>query len=474
MHCDTSFQANPFANQYPHVCCQSNVAHKYHFNTFAMKIGLTTAALVLSAAILAPFAVAQDQTITEIVQGSDDFTTLETFLNATGLLEVLDDPDLDATVFAPDDEAFGNVDADTAAKLLTPEWVEHTRCLLTYHVVPGVVLAENLSDGQVVTTLQGENFTIALPPPRIVAIASDADITAVDVPASNGVIHVIDNVLLPTCISSSIVDIAAGIDDFSILVELVIAAGLGDALSGGGPLTVFAPPNAAFEALGAETIAFLKDPANVDFLRATLLYHTYEGNLYATQVPAETLSLTSLQGSTSYFDGVGLNINGVNIASTDILASNGVIHVVDEVILLPSINDLLEELSGYTDGALGFETLIGALDLAGLSSVFDIDDPNNPTQYTLLAPTNAALDPVPELLAKFLQPEWVATHLTAVLLYHVIAGAANSTVVAGLGHGRQRVRRDAEYHGVRWRHYDQHSQRRVRRQHCLQWRYSCD
>ena len=396
---------------------------------------LATAALALWVTAFAPLATGQDQTVAEIIQGSENFTVLETYLNAGNLSAnfSLDSPDFDSTFFAPVNAAFDDVNPLLAERLLTPEWIRHLRCIMAYHIAPGIFLAENLSEGQVLITLRGLPVNVTLSPPGLVAVNNSASIVAADILASNGVIHAVDDVLRPRCIAFTLADRALSLPRFSTLEELIELAGLMDELENNpGPFTLFAPYNIAWEALGEELNAYLRDPANVNYLRAVLLFHLYDGNLYSNLRARDFFALTSVQGSTSYVDGAALIINDIRVVATDILARNGVIHVPDQVLLPPSINDLLVKFPSYTGDALSFTTLISAVELAGLSSVFDIDDLNNPTQYTLLAPTNDALDPVPELLAKFLEPEWVDTHLTQVLLYHVIAGAANSTVVAGL------------------------------------------
>ena len=162
-----------------------------------------------------------------------------------------------------------------------------------------------------------------------------SQITQADVPASNGVIHVIDTVLLPA--NKNIVQTAQAAPDFSILVEAVVAADLVDALSAPGPLTVFAPTNAAFADLLAE-LGLTKEQlfANRALLTQVLTYHVVNGRVLKADVPVGQ-PVTTVQGQTFTVDS-SLTITDqlsrrAAIVATDVLASNGVIHVVDKVIL---------------------------------------------------------------------------------------------------------------------------------------------
>ena len=161
-------------------------------------------------------------------------------------------------------------------------------------------------------------------------------ITATDVAASNGVIHVIDKVILPA--DKTIVQTAiASAPEFTLLVEAVQAAGLVDALSATGPFTVFAPTNAAFAAALAE-LGTTKEAlfANTALLTAVLTYHVVPSRVFKAQVPVGT-PITTLQGAT-FTVGSDLAITDqagrkANIVATDVMTSNGVIHVIDKVIL---------------------------------------------------------------------------------------------------------------------------------------------
>lgn len=134
-----------------------------------------------------------------------------------------------------------------------------------------------------------------------------------------------------------IVDIAAANDDFSTLVAAVTAAGLVDTLKGDGPYTVFAPTNAAFAALPAGTVESLLKPANKDKLTALLTYHVVAGAVTSDQLAGKRLAVASVEGSDLHVDGRnGVRVNRAHVTSADIKASNGVIHVVDQVLMPPA------------------------------------------------------------------------------------------------------------------------------------------
>lgn len=132
----------------------------------------------------------------------------------------------------------------------------------------------------------------------------------------------------------TIVEIAVGNPDFSTLVAALQAAGLVEALSGEGPFTVFAPTNAAFAALPAGTLDDLLKPENKDTLTAVLTYHVVAGKVMAADVVTLT-EATSLQGDTITVTAsdAGVKVDAANVTATDIKAANGVIHVIDAVIL---------------------------------------------------------------------------------------------------------------------------------------------
>merc|ERR1712194_328188 len=176
-------------------------------------------------------------------------------------------------------------------------------------------------------------------------------IVAVDVEASNGVIHAVDNVIVPTWVSNSIVDRASASDILTTLVDLVVKANLAETLSGPGPFTVFAPTDAAF-------VEFLDggDASALDIAVVTdvLKYHVVEGIYTASQV---TDGLKLIQGEEITFTVAdSAMVNGETIVATDILANNGIVHLIDGVLTPPaSMKSESEDMSSTMEGETTME-----------------------------------------------------------------------------------------------------------------------
>jgi len=173
-----------------------------------------------------------------IASSSDDFSTLTSAIDAAGLTDVLSG-DGALTVFAPNNEAFAELSDELQTKLFDPIWQPQLQDVLLYHVLGEVVPGSEVLPGESKTTLNGEDIEFTYFPPGVNGNKFLMEEGLVDIDATNGVIHAIDGVLTPTSVSSNIVDIASANDDFSKLVEAIVAAGLVGPLSGEGPLTVF-------------------------------------------------------------------------------------------------------------------------------------------------------------------------------------------------------------------------------------------
>lgn len=280
------------------------------------------------------------RTIVDIAVANDDFSSLVTAVTTAGLAETLSSEG-PFTVFAPTDNAFAQLDPDLLNDLLTNEAsLPALTGILTYHVVAGRVLSSDLGldlgsilRGEVINgyveTLNGAVIRIDTTPFGIM-LNGDIMVQTPDIEASNGVIHVVDSVLLPP---ADLVDTAVEAG-FATLVTAVQTAGLEAALRADGPLTVFAPTQEAFAALGEETLnSLLGDP---DTLADILLYHVLEGDVYASEVaPGEVTMLNGDAATLAASEEGGLTIEGARIISTDVTSANGVIHVIDTVILPP-------------------------------------------------------------------------------------------------------------------------------------------
>jgi uncharacterized surface protein with fasciclin (FAS1) repeats len=265
--------------------------------------------------------------IVDTAVAAGDFTILAKALTEANLVGALKS-DGPFTVFAPTDAAFKKLPKGTLEMLLKPENRDKLVGILTYHVVPGSLEASDVLGSKTLTTLNGQRVDINKDSAEI----DGTSIVKTDIKCSNGVIHVIDEVILPE--SDSILDIATSAGSFNTLAAALEAADLIDALKGDGPFTVFAPTDDAFAALPEGTLDELLKPENKDQLRSILLYHVVKGRVYADQAikagEAETLQGGDVKIKKSWGD---VKVNDAKVATPDIEASNGVIHVIDRVIL---------------------------------------------------------------------------------------------------------------------------------------------
>ena len=267
--------------------------------------------------------------IVDTAVGAGSFKTLVAAVQAAGLVDTLKGPG-PFTVFAPTDEAFAKLPEGTIANLLKPENKAQLQAILTYHVVPGKVDAAHVVKLPLAKTVQGQSVAIDASDAGVKVGA--ANVVKTDIGTSNGIIHVIDSVLLPA--DKDIVDTAVGNEAFSTLVAAVKAAGLVETLKGEGPFTVFAPTNEAFAKLPAGTVESLLKPENKDKLTAVLTYHVVPGRVLSTDV-VKVSSAKSVNGkpiSVNVTD-KGVKVDGASVVATDIETANGVIHVIDSVIL---------------------------------------------------------------------------------------------------------------------------------------------
>jgi uncharacterized surface protein with fasciclin (FAS1) repeats len=284
-------------------------------------------------------------TLVAVVQFASDNNDLVNLLSNPGTL----------TVFAPTNAAFdalaveltGNT-AAKAADLLTAANKPLLKTVLQYHVLTSKVNAANIPFGKAITPAQGSIFKIDSGTPPVITDGRNrkSNITATDIEATNGVVHIIDKVILPA--NKTIVATASDAAQFSTLVAVLKFASNNDdlvnLLSGTGPFTVFAPTNAAFDALAKEltsnpnaVAADLLTTANKPTLREVLQYHVLTSRVLKADVPTNTPIGTALSASKTFrvsptfviTDGLGRTSN---IVATDVLTSNGVIHAIDKVL----------------------------------------------------------------------------------------------------------------------------------------------
>lgn len=370
--------------------------------------------LVSTISLVSFVSAAQPETVVDIAVWSDVHTTLVSAVLAADLAGTLSS-EWPFTVFAPVNDAFAKLPAGTVETLLMEENIDLLRSILTYHVVPGKVMANDLTQGLTATTVQWDD--VMLTHTNNAWYINSAKIIATDLVAGNGVVHVIDSVIMPPMSKSEVlntiyelrgdmdemmeakidtalmkydmivadmddahvaltnsklmiaidmyieeyemnsdvvamlsllkyeimadvaatdvVDVALGSDVHTTLVTAVVEAGLVDTLKSDGPFTVFAPINDAFAKLPAGTVESLLAQESKADLTNILTYHVVSGAYMASDI-TDGLMLETVNGDSLEFtitDGV-VSINGMTtLLSTDILTSNGIVHVIDDVLI---------------------------------------------------------------------------------------------------------------------------------------------
>jgi len=243
------------------------------------------------------------------------------------------------TVFAPTDKAFAELGLNPRNIVDVPNLKE----ILLYHLLGGVVFSDDLEEG-FVPTLNGAAVEIKLDEGVMV---NDANVTRADIWALNGVIHIVDKVLIPP--DKNLVELALSFDpEFAILVEAVIRAELDETLATGGPFTVFAPTNDAFVSLLDELGYDSLNDIPVDVLTKVLLYHVVEGRVFSSDLvtgPVTTLNgVFQLDLQTLTITDANDRESGLVPGLLNVQATNGVIHVISKV-LLPDLSASPTEVS---------------------------------------------------------------------------------------------------------------------------------
>ncbi|PIB27062.1 fasciclin [Maribacter sp. 4U21] len=410
-----------------------------------------------------------EKNIVETAQGQEALAALVSALTTADNTEGTDlvgtlSGDGPFTVFAPTNDAFENLLAsldgfESLADFDTDEERAILTTILTYHVISGVAAkSTDLSAGQKLGTAQGEELTVNLAGGVFIQDATevDAEVVIADVEASNGVVHVINKVMVPQAIidalnegemtneTGTLVDVVVATEALSILEAAVIKADLAATLSSEGPFTVFAPTDDAFVAL----LDILGDDYNglddfdteeeIALLKDILLYHVLAAEVKAADLAAGSVptaladnSIEVIASGDTFVIGDASETNA-NITATDIMASNGVAHTIDKVLLPQSAIDFVASLQLKTivDTAVASDDLSLLVDAlvqadAGLAETLSGDGP-----FTVFAPTNAAFAALLDVLgddfnslADFDTEEEKAL-LVKVLTYHVVAGAA--------------------------------------------------
>ena len=348
-------------------------------------------------------------TIVDVASKNSDFSTLVAAVARAGLVDTLKGAG-PFTVFAPNNKAF----ADSGITDVNAVPVSDLKTILLYHVLAAKVMAADVKDGPAksaadLTFFIGTTGGVKLNGGN--AIKGGANVIATDVMASNGVIHVIDRVILPPDIPTCAT--------YGGLTELVKAVGAAaeissgtsvlKALQGTGPFTVFAPTDAAFKAI--------TPPTDAAVLRDVLLYHVVGAKVPSSAIPAKASSLlknTWGNGVTLLFSTTGgAKVNGASVAVADVMCTNGIVHVVDKVLLPPNVVDMVG-IAGL--GELG-KAVGAAASIPGGPSVADALKAKEP--YTVFAPTDAAF--------KAITVPTDPAVVRDVLLLHVVKAAAPVT-----------------------------------------------
>jgi transforming growth factor-beta-induced protein len=360
--------------------------------------------------------------IVESARADASFSTLITALEATGLDTVLADESREFTVFAPTNAAFEKLDPAALTSLLNdPDTLSD---ILLYHVVTDSNInstAAITAAGSTLTTANTDDIGVALKGTKL--YINGAQVVRPDINTSHGVIHGIDTVLIPTTdnpASGNIAEVATAAGSFGTLLNALAATGLDSVLSDpSGKFTVFAPTDAAFAKLG--DISGLSNEQLTDIL----LYHVVVGSEVNAAAAAAIAGNTITMGNS---DKLALSLSGSNlftnlsqVSAADVDASNGIIHVIDSVLIPPAeVTTPTLNLVEMAQSSADFSTLVSALQATGLDTT--LADPN--AQFTVFAPTNAAFDAlgagaVAGLLGDLPQ-------LTNILTRHVVSGSVDS------------------------------------------------
>jgi transforming growth factor-beta-induced protein len=347
-------------------------------------------------------------TIAEFALESEDFSILVDALSKADLVNTLNGSG-DFTVFAPDNDAFNDLFTALGVSGIADIPADDLKPILLYHVLGEGKTASMISSGYYssLSPAQGRTVSMYIENDMGVSINGAANVTVADIEVSNGVIHAIDAVIIPP----TIVDIASKNENFETLVSAVVGANLAGTLSdANGTFTVFAPTDDAFAALGGNV------PAD---LTPILLYHVLGSPVFSDEISSSIIQ--SLNDADPEIvvevSDMGVMLNGsANVIATDIVGTNGVIHVIDAVILPIDNGSILDAAMATAD----FSSLTAALAKANLASTFMKDG-----DFTVFAPTNDAFAAFLSTLGVAFE-DLTAEALTPILKYHVVGAEAFS------------------------------------------------
>ena len=352
--------------------------------------------------------------IIELAQGTSNLSTLVTAITTADLVATLQG-DGPFTVFAPTNEAFENLPEGVLDYLLDNP--SELAGILQYHVVSGSVLSTDLSSG-IVATLNGD---IDIDVSSGVVINGSATVVNADIKATNGVVHIIDEVLIPEGfeVPKTIVELASETEDLSTLVTaLSLFPDLVSTLEGDGTFTVFAPTNDAFAGLLAAIGQTDLNDIPESVVRSILEYHVIaSAALKSTDLSnGQTAETVNGEDVTVAIDGSDVFISDSKVLTANVEASNGVVHIVENVMVPPSILPVVGTIVAPAYFNKDFSTLIAAVEAADEDILSVLLGTGAGDGLTLFAPTNAAF----EAAGITALPDGAT--LSAVLKYHVVDG----------------------------------------------------
>ena len=261
--------------------------------------------------------------IVDTMAATGTFNTFTKALQAAGLDETLK-KEGPFTVFIPTDEAFANLPEGTLDALM--EKPDKLKTVLSYHIIPQRVNFSNFGEAKAFATMMGQ--TISIKADGIRFIVEGRDVLEKDLPASNGVFHVIDKVLMP----KDIIDTAKASEKFATLLSALEKAELIETLKGDGPFTVFAPTDDAFKKVPQAKLHEIL--GNKEKLKQLLTYHVVPGKLMSADI-AKLKDMKSLNGQTLNVTRIEdkIIIVDAKVETPDVICANGVIHVINAVML---------------------------------------------------------------------------------------------------------------------------------------------
>jgi len=347
----------------------------------------------------------QELNIVETAEDAGGFTTLLSVASDLGLAETLRNEEL--TVFAPTDQAFGKLPAGLLEDLTDEQLTE----IILYHLLEGTVESTQIASQQDAVTEQGERILLQSNADGV-TVNGRSSVVSADIEASNGVIHAVDEVLLPAAYREpGIIETAEEAGNFSILLGAIEDAGLTTTLQFLGPFTVFAPSDAAFQELGIETVESLTD----EQLNSVLTYHVLDGEVPSSALqPTQTVAALNGENLFITLENDEVMVNGTgSVTSADINAENGVIHAVNQVLLPDAFGNVVDNAVKRYE----LTTLVDLVTEQNLAETLTASD----AEYTVFAPTNAAFESISSTLSTLTDQQ-----VTNTLLYHVLATAVES------------------------------------------------